>query len=46
MSIHSIELVIEKGEEGIWGRVNYNDNLITEQADTLDDLKLKLKMLL
>jgi hypothetical protein len=26
--------------------VNYNDNLITEQADTLDDLKLKLKMLL
>jgi hypothetical protein len=46
MSIHNIELVIEKGEEGIWGRVNYNDNLITEQADTLDDLKLKLKMLL
>jgi hypothetical protein len=46
MSIHNIELTIEKGEEGIWGRVNYNDNLITEQADTLDDLKLKLKMLL
>ena len=46
MNIHNIELIIEKSEEGIWGRVNYNDNLITEQADTLDDLKLKLKMLL
>ena len=46
MSIHNIELTIEKGEEGIWGRVNYNDNLITEQADALDVLELKLKMLL
>jgi hypothetical protein len=46
MNVHNIELIVEKGEEGIWGRVNYNDNLITEQADTLDDLKLKLKMLL
>jgi hypothetical protein len=46
MSINNVELIVEKGAEGIWGRVNYNDNLITEQGDTLDDLKLKLKMLL
>jgi len=26
--IQNIELIIEKGETGIWGRVNYNDNLI------------------
>ena len=46
MDVHNIELIVEKGEEGIWGRVNYNDNLITEQADALDVLELKLKMLL
>jgi hypothetical protein len=46
MSIHNVELIIEKGDEGIWGRVNYNDNMIIEQADTFDDLKLRLKMVL
>jgi hypothetical protein len=46
MNIVNIELIIEKGEEGIWGRVNYNDNLIVEQADSLNDLELNLKKLL
>ncbi len=46
MNMQHIELIIEKGEEGLWGRVNYNDNLIIEQADALDDLQAKLKMLL
>jgi hypothetical protein len=46
MSVQNIELIIEKGETGIWGRVNYNDNLISEQAETLDDLESKLKTLL
>ena len=46
MNIQHIELIIEKGEQGIWGRVNYDDNLIIEQADILDDLEAKLKMLL
>jgi hypothetical protein len=46
MNMQHIELIIEKGEEGIWGRVNYNDNLIIEQADILDDLQAKLKILL
>ena len=46
MNVKNIELIIEKGESGIWGRVNYNDNLITEQAENLDDLELNLKMLL
>jgi len=42
----NIELIIEKGESGIWGRVNYNDNLIVEEADALDTLQLNLKGLL
>ncbi|HAL82554.1 MAG TPA: hypothetical protein DCO83_10220 [Mucilaginibacter sp.] len=46
MGMHNIELIVEKGEEGIWGRVNYSDNLIIEQADSLDDLELKLRGLL
>jgi hypothetical protein len=46
MNVKNIELIIEKGESGIWGRVNYNDNLITEQADNLDALELNLKKLL
>lgn len=46
MKMQNIELVIEKGEDGLWGRVNYNGSLIVEHAATLDDLKLKLKDLL
>lgn len=46
MNTQKIELIIEKGESGIWGRVNYNDNLIAEQADNLNDLEIKLKSLL
>ncbi|MDB5091554.1 MAG: hypothetical protein JWR09_5548 [Mucilaginibacter sp.] len=46
METKNIELIIEKGEKGVWGRVNYNDNLITEEAGNLNDLELKLKELL
>jgi hypothetical protein len=46
MNLHNIELIVEKGEGGIWGRLNYNDNLIVEEADNLDMLQLNLKMLL
>lgn len=46
MEIQNIELIVEKGESGIWGRVNYNDNLIVEEADNLNELELSLKNLL
>ncbi|HEY5326532.1 MAG TPA: hypothetical protein VIJ27_05995 [Mucilaginibacter sp.] len=46
MDIQNIELIIEKGESGIWGRVNYNDNLIIEEAGNLNELELNLKGLL
>ena len=46
MDVQNIELIIEKGESGIWGRVTYNDNLITDEADNLNELELNLKGLL
>lgn len=46
MDIQNIELIIEKGESGIWGRVNYKDNLIVDEAGNLNDLELNLKGLL
>ena len=46
METKNIALIIEKGEKGVWGKVNYNDNLITEEAGNLNDLELKLKELL
>jgi hypothetical protein len=46
MEVQNIELIIEKGESGIWGRVTYNDNLITDEADNLNELELNLKGLL
>jgi hypothetical protein len=41
-----IELIVEKSEDSLWGRVNYKDNLIVEHADTLNDLEISLKILL
>lgn len=46
MKTSNIELVVEKGENGIWGSLYYNDNLITEEAGTLDKLQSNLKTLL
>jgi len=46
MNMQNIELIIEKRDDGIWGRVNYNDNLLVEQADNLNDLEINLKTLL
>lgn len=46
MDVKNIELIIEKGESGIWGRVNYNDNLITDEAGNLNELALNIKGLL
>lgn len=42
-----ITLVIEKGsDEELWGRVDYDDNLITSNASTPDLLQKKIKDLL
>lgn len=42
METITVELTIEKGEEGLGGTINYNHNLITSQANNLANLKNKL----
>ncbi|RYY06057.1 MAG: hypothetical protein EOP43_07375 [Sphingobacteriaceae bacterium] len=41
-----LDLVIEKGETGLWGTVKYKDNLLTDLGDNLMELETKLKTLL
>jgi len=41
-----IELVVEKGEDGLWGRVIYNDNLLADFGTSVADVDNKIKGLL
>jgi hypothetical protein len=41
-----ITLVVEKSEGELWGRVNYEDNLIIDSAKNLAGLERKMKKLL
>ncbi|WEA00327.1 hypothetical protein [Mucilaginibacter sp. SJ] len=41
-----IELIVEKGDSGLWGRVNYNDNLIIETGVNVYELETKIKDIL
>lgn len=41
-----LELIIEKGDRELWGRVIFNDNLLTETAGNVNELEEKLKALL
>ncbi|MDE3142733.1 MAG: hypothetical protein KGL19_01180 [Bacteroidota bacterium] len=44
---HKIALVIESSSEGdVWGRVNYDDNLLVESAPSLIALQKRMKKLL
>ncbi|WP_128545058.1 helix-turn-helix domain-containing protein [Larkinella soli] len=43
----NIVLVVEKAEDGkLWGRVNYDDNLLVDYADDLETLKVQMTVLL
>jgi len=47
MEIVKIPLTIERQVgKGLWGRVVYNDNLITDFAETISELESKIKALL
>jgi len=46
MKPQELELVIEKGEGQFWGRINYEDNLLVDAADSISELELQLKQLL
>lgn len=42
-----LELIIESAKDGeIWGRVKYDDNLIVENAKSIDALEKKMRKLL
>ena len=43
MEMKKVELVIEKGEKGLWGSVKYNHNLIADTGTDLAELESKLK---
>ena len=43
----TLDLIIEKAEDGLlWGRVNYNGNVIIETANNISDLETKMLHLL
>ena len=45
--MEKISLVVEKAKDGIvWGRVNYDDNLLVESAENLEQLQIQMKDLL
>ncbi|MBB6002334.1 hypothetical protein [Arcicella rosea] len=45
--MEKIKLIIESTKEGVlWGRVNYEDNLLIESAESLEQLQVKIKNLL
>jgi len=41
-----LEMIVERGEDNLTGRVTYNENLIVESADNVNELAEKLKLLL
>lgn len=45
--VKTINLVIEQGDDGLlWGRVQYDDDLVVDSAKTVDELQHNLKGLL
>ncbi|RZM27502.1 MAG: hypothetical protein EOO88_12850 [Pedobacter sp.] len=41
-----IDLIIERGDNDLSGRVTYNENLIINNGKTVDEIELKMKELL
>lgn len=41
-----VKLIIEGGDGAMWGRVNYEDNLLVEEAETVDKLQAQMRQLL
>ena len=42
----TINLIIETTDNELWGRVEFDDNLIVESASNLAELQSKMKQLL
>jgi hypothetical protein len=41
-----IKLIVETGDSSLWGRVHYDDNLIVDEATTVEELQSKMSTLL
>ncbi len=42
-----IHLIIENAKDGVcWGRVNYEDDLLVDNAESVEQLQIKMKDLL
>lgn len=41
-----IVLIVEAGSASLWGRIHYDDNLIVDEATSIEELQSKMKMLL
>ncbi|SEI73822.1 hypothetical protein SAMN05216327_103515 [Dyadobacter sp. SG02] len=41
-----IKLIVETGESSLWGRVHYEDNLIIDEASSIEELQSKMRTLL
>lgn len=41
-----IVLVVETGSASLWGRVQYDDNLIVDEANSIEELQSKMRTLL
>ncbi len=41
-----IKLVIEGGDGTVWGRVNYEDDLLVDEAETVENLHAQMQQLL
>lgn len=47
MHMRKIEIIIEKADDGLlWGRLNYNNNLITDSGGSVQELESSLRNLL
>jgi hypothetical protein len=41
-----VEMIVEGQDGSLWGRVVYDDNLIVEQASSIEELEVKMRSLL
>lgn len=41
-----IKLIIEGGDGSLWGRINYEDDLLVDEAATVEKLQAKMQQLL
>jgi hypothetical protein len=41
-----VKLIIEGGDGALWGRVTYEDNLLVDEADSVEKLEAQMRQLL